>query len=109
MGNVVRFDRHRTHQTPIRIAAVPLPNSATIILNDEALDIDPRARIVERYHCPEPAPEPPSMRATAGEVVVDLGDVTPARTLLRFSPEDAEAWARELALAATLAKQQQGR
>lgn len=110
MGNVYSIEGWKLRHDPKTTGAtVPLPESATVMLNDEALDIDPKAKTVDRYYCPEPEPDQPSVTSMAGQVIIDLGDVTPARTLLRFTPEAAEAWARELALASTLARERQGR
>lgn len=110
MGKVYSIEGWKTrHDMKTRGAVVPLPTRATVMLNGEGIDIDPSAQTFERYDCPEPEPDQPSVTAMTGRVVIDLGDVTPARTLLHFTPEDAEAWACELAMAAALAKQQQGR
>lgn len=108
MGDLVSFpDRGYQPKAAAGGAAqpVPQPRQATVLLEGEGLDIFPESRTVDRYECPTPeGSSDPSVAAYPGSVVLDLGDCTPARTLLRWTPDNAEQLAAALLEAARLAR-----
>lgn len=98
-GQLVQFPLSAAARTrPVNAIAYPV--RATVMLPEMTLDIDPEAQTYE-------ASEPTNEQATApqvfrrgDEVILDLGDCTPMRTLLTFNAEMALEWAAGLIKAA---------
>lgn len=86
------------------VNAIAYPARATVMLPEMTLDIEPETRT---YNASAPSleePSAPQVFSRGADVVLDLGDCTPMRTMLTLDAETALAWAAGLTKAALEAR-----
>lgn len=106
MATVLQFPGTPTKHTPKQPRrSVGYPKAVTLVCDDGELLVDPATHEAQQVapHC-FPRSGEPAVFEHGGEVVLDLGDCSSARTMLRFTPEAAEEWARALITVAQAAK-----
>ena len=99
----------RTPQRSQARAVVPYPTGSTVICEDATLEIDPIHRVFDVLPIgEEEAAGEPQVFSLGGNVVLDLGECLPDRTLLTLKPDTAYEWAKCLLRAARAARNQGG-
>lgn len=98
-AQLVQFPVPATVRTQAR-NAVDYPARATVMLPEMTLCIDPEQHTYDALAPTEEVPGAPQVFAQGDEVVLDLGDCTPMRTLLTLDADTALVWAASLMRAA---------